>query len=64
MSWISVTDRTPEDDEIVLVVCKAKNGNRSVNRAFYDGAFWHGSGSMAGVTHWMPLPDLPEEENA
>lgn len=61
-NWISVKDRLPEDDSMKLVVAKAKNGTRSVNRAWFDGQFWHGSGSMAGVTHWMLLPELPKEE--
>lgn len=60
--WISVKDRLPEDDTMQLVVAKAKNGNRSINRAWHDRQGWHGSGSMAGVTHWRPLPELPEDD--
>ena len=54
--WIPVSERLPDDDEMKLVSCKAKNGNVSVNRAYYADGFWHGSGSMAGVQAWMPLP--------
>lgn len=46
-----------------LVYTVSKAGVGSVNRAYFDGSFWHGSGSMAGVTHWMELPDAPERSN-
>lgn len=55
--WISVDERLPEDDRMVLVTCQTKKGIRSVNRAYCDGAFWHGSGSMSGVIAWRPLPE-------
>ncbi len=55
--WIPVEERLPEDDRMVLVTCQPKKGIRSVNRAYCDGAFWHGSGSMSGVIAWRPLPD-------
>lgn len=61
LGWIPVTEALPDDDDLVLVTCQSKNGTRSVNRAYYDGQFWHGSGSMAGVTAWMPLPEPYEE---
>ena len=56
--WIPVTDALPVPDEMVLVTCVAKNGNRSVNRAYIDEqGFFHGSGSMAGVVAWQPMPE-------
>ena len=55
--WISVDERLPEDDRMVLVTCQTKKGIRSVNRAYCDGAFWHGSGSMSGVIAWRHLPE-------
>lgn len=54
--WISVKDKTPEDGVEVLV--------------WDDGGFayidtWIGHtwkfGGDFGVTHWMPLPEPPEE---
>lgn len=62
--WISVEESVPEDERMVLVTCQTKKGIRSTNRAYYDGAFWHGSGSMSSVTAWQPLPDpyKPEEK--
>jgi hypothetical protein len=56
-SWIPVEDALPESDEMMLVTCMSKKGNLSVNRAYYSNGFWHGSGSMSGVTAWMPLPE-------
>ena len=41
--WISITDALPIPEEMVLVTCVAKNGNRSVNRAYIDEqGFFHG----------------------
>lgn len=58
--WIGVNEWLPEDDQRVLVVCRTKKGVQSVNLAYYWNGTWHGQGSMAGVTHWMPLPPVPE----
>ncbi len=55
--WISVEESVPEDERMVLVTCQTKKGIRSTNRAYYDGTFWHGSGSMSSVTAWQPLPE-------
>ena len=55
--WISVEERLPEDETMMLVTCQTKAGRRSVNRAWYGAGCWHGTGSMSGVTAWMPLPE-------
>ena len=55
-------ERLPEDERMVLVTCQTKKGIRSTNRAYYDGAFWHGSGSMSSVTAWQPLPEPYKED--
>lgn len=61
--WIPVTEQLPETDEMMLVSCRSKKGVSSVNRAYYFNGSWHGSGSMSGVTAWMPLPEPYEEED-
>lgn len=53
--WISVKERMPETEETMAVICRRKDGKVSWNRAWWDGQFWHGSGSFADVTHWMPI---------
>ena len=60
--WIPVSERLPEDERMVLVTCQTKKRIRSTNRAYYDGKFWHGSGSMSGVTAWQPLPEPYKEK--
>lgn len=60
--WIPVTERLPEEDEMVLVSCQSVKGFKSVNRAYYSNGHWHGSGSMSGVKAWMQLPAPYDEE--
>jgi hypothetical protein len=60
--WIPVTERLPEDRVEVLV----SSGMFApfIEVAFYDGLFysaWDGETEIAAVTHWMPLPQPPEE---
>lgn len=58
--WISVKDRLPEEDIRVLVYL---NTNRSYTKMDTDRRFegkwvrW-----ASDVTHWMPLPAPPTEE--
>jgi hypothetical protein len=61
--WIDVSDRLPDTDSRVLVTAQTKKGQRNINLAYVDErGLWHGSGSMAGVTAWQPLPE-PYEGN-
>lgn len=60
--WIPVAAELPEEGQMVLVTTKTQKGIKSINRAYQSGGFWHGSGSMAHVTAWMPLPEPYEEE--
>ena len=53
--WIPVSERMPENDHTMAVRTVTRKGVVSWNRAWWDGEFWHGSGSMANVTHWMPI---------
>jgi hypothetical protein len=64
--WISVKDRMPEDDVSILICSKRK----TISKATYsssmgryniaDSDYWY---NELDVTHWMPLPDLPESED-
>ena len=66
MKWISVKDRRPELLEPVLT-CYRKPGAIGVitiRHKVSEG--WYAMNSdyvcpNKNVTHWMPLPDLPEE---
>lgn len=64
--WISVKDRMPEshygESDNVLVVDEI--GIRKI--LCFDGGCWcYPTGETYGrnVTHWMPLPELPKEDN-
>ena len=63
--WISVKDGMPQD-EMVVVIVKHKIGWYWVP-AWHDEFGWHSSarefkdGESKYVTHWMPLPEPPEE---
>lgn len=60
-NWIKVTNKLPPENERVIVCCTTKKGVRNINLAYHENGFWHGNGSMAGVTHWLPMPKLPKE---
>ena len=62
--WISVGDRLPEDDGYVL--CHCNDGSPDVVCMYYgDGEFVTPELDNIThiVTHWMPLPQPPEEGN-
>jgi hypothetical protein len=55
--WIPVSERLPEVNVEVLVT----DGERRKSASLQDGSFLiHGEYEFEGVTHWMPLPPLPE----
>jgi len=61
--WISVEERLPEERAVVLVVRDEKLYGRTVTIG------WHRCGKWelpigAKITHWMPLPEPPKEEQA
>ena len=60
--WISVADKIPPDQEEVLVLTQSKNGVRNVDKGYWAiDHFIHRGRSE--VTHWMPMPELPEGWN-
>ena len=74
--WIPVTERLPEDDVAVLVTyVGVHSGKPQANMlAFRSGGVWWWLDNWRGgrpasniectapVTHWMPLPEPPKEE--
>ena len=62
--WININDSLPENDNRVLVCLNEKgtimcNGSIDTDRYLHKGwVRWNGF-----ITHWMPLPDVPKEEN-
>lgn len=70
--WISVKDRLPDDDELVLVY--TKDNVMSVCPLVIANAFanlknlkvWEDNNGyyVSDVTHWMPLPEPPKEDDA
>lgn len=68
--WIPVEERLPETkswgaSKVVLGIVQNESGYPPPNPCFcvYLGnQQWTIRGRMATITHWMPLPELPEEE--
>ena len=71
--WIPVSERLPEENQIVAVIDTCGNGRHSHISSLYEVAAWvkvkgdkmfgfiHDSNwSSCDVTHWMPLPEPPE----
>jgi hypothetical protein len=57
--WISVEERLPEKHIGVIARCKDKY----IDMMTYDGRHWNWNGRhQDSVTHWMPLPEPPEED--
>ena len=60
-AWVSVKDRLPEDYQRVL--CLFKSGTMEVSfRASVKGFCYEGFKQTGKVTHWMPLPERPKED--
>lgn len=69
--WIPCSEIMPKNNTPVLYVWHSKNGAIAVLHGWHFeihaiGSAWHQSGCGIDrpddeVTHWMPLPDPPEE---
>ena len=63
--WIPVTERLPEDDQVVYV-CGILNAVVWTDLASFYADTWHlyvvPEQGKVKVTHWMPLPAPPKEE--
>lgn len=68
--WIPVTERLPEDDEVVLIACKIGKMFVGYHKHLFPGCeVWRILTARDStkkitytVTHWMPLPLPPEGE--
>lgn len=61
--WIPVTEKLPKNEDYVLVCTRSRNGSRNVDKGYCYNGGWAHIGT-AKVTHWMPLPRLPEKEGS
>lgn len=61
-AWISVDERMPEDGETVLTVDVVDHMEVLEYDIRFPGVFCGCGGllKVCNVTHWMPLPKLPE----
>lgn len=62
--WISMEERLPEEKHAVLVWQPQYRNHYVV--ALSDGEWYVFGGygmKVFGVTHWMPLPEVPEEDH-
>lgn len=61
VNWISVKDCLPEQEGLYLVARSTKINGKTVGcRHFYEN--YPGAFLLApSITHWMPMPDPPEE---
>ena len=70
--WVSVKERMPEAETIVIVYGRMKYAwekdfSRFVDVATYDGQFfdtvndWYEGQQYFDIVYWMPLPEPPKE---
>lgn len=67
MEWISVKDKMPRINEVVLVYDKFIEDVSTgyISEFLGDRVVWiidYGQSISDEVTHWMPLPEPPKEE--
>ena len=63
--WIPVTERLPEIQQKILVYCESKTIRKHVTACTYMGGYLGAkqfSRHVRNVTHWMPLPEPPKED--
>lgn len=73
MKWISVKERLPEKNSLVVILHEDEmnlnyrkppvyfgkhNGQYWLETLDHSDVTWSG---MCNITHWMPLPELPKE---
>lgn len=64
MNWIDVKDRLPEKGERVMI-CVSESGSYHVSHLNIYNEWKIAIGiKIVGVTHWQPLPPLPDLQPA
>lgn len=63
MQWINVKDKLPDIGQRVLVYQKdgVQGGNEIDIEYRQCEDFWSDQGIISGITHWMPLPEIPKQ---
>lgn len=67
MQWIATQDQLPTNDDYVLLyvdLTELANGRKcgTYEIGLWDGIDWRHGGDRNGiVSHWMPLPEKPEQ---
>lgn len=56
--WRKCSEEVPEQEERVLLL----DGRTLLTGSLVGSNYVDDRGLLFDVTHWMPLPDLPEEE--
>lgn len=59
--WISVNNRLPEDDIICILTDGVSDAIGYRGKVFGWHLIWTDHLEESKVTHWMPLPEPPEE---
>lgn len=61
--WIKCSERIPVQTQSnrYIALNLVLNGRTVVQGGFDDGRFWCDGVEINNVTHWMPLPEPPED---
>lgn len=60
--WIRADEEVPNDDRYVLCCCRNKEGRPNIVKWYYSRTEGRWAcGMNSNVTHWMELPEPPEE---
>ena len=64
--WISVEDKLPDAFKPVIICRKYVKGTLRIEQGYWDvNGWWMIYGArVKRVTHWMPMPEPPEEVQA
>ena len=62
--WIPMTERLPDEGKFVLVYGdlypNKHDGSAIAVSKRMDWNYWQGFGRVGNITHWMPLPSVPD----